>query len=83
MTDTMPCPIPGFKFSTFAGWSNVGLAHTEKVSLFYKAPLDTVPHPVFVLKHFKNGKLRVTAGEATFTADHTHLDRFYWLEKAG
>lgn len=77
----IPCPIPGYEFATFGGWSNVALAYSEKVSLYYKAPLDTAPRPVFVLKHFRNGKLRVTVGETTFTADASHLDRFYWIQK--
>lgn len=76
------CPIPGYKFSTFGCWYGVQCALNDKVSLFYKAPLDACPRPVFVTKQFKNGKMRVTSGEVTFTADPTHLDRFYWLERA-
>jgi len=30
---------------------------------------------------FKNGKIRINAGEVCFTADPGHLDRFFWLEK--
>jgi hypothetical protein len=77
----MNCPIPGYKFAPFGCWYGLQVAVDEKVSLFYSAPLDGVPRPVFVTKSFKNGKLRVTSGEVTFTADPAHLDRFYWLEK--
>ena len=81
MSSTIRCPIPGFKFAAFGSWYGVQVAIGEKVSLFYQAPLDTAPRPVFVTKQFRNGKLRVTSGEVTFTADPSHLDRFYWLEK--
>lgn len=75
-----PCPIPGRKFAEFASWHGVLHAVEHKVSLFYWAPLDPAPRPVFVLKAFKNRKLRISGGEVTFTADAAHLDRFYWLE---
>lgn len=75
------CPISGYRFAGFASWHGVLHAAENKVSLFYLAPLDGCPRPVFVTKRFKNGKLRVTGGEVTFTADSGHLDRFSWLEK--
>lgn len=78
---TARCPIPGFRFAPFASWHGVLHAAESRVSLFYHAPLDGCPRPVFVTKQFKNRKLRVTGGECTFTADRGHLDRFYWLEK--
>jgi hypothetical protein len=70
------------KFSSFGSWYGVQVAINEKVSLYYKGPLDTAPRPVFVTKVFKNGKIQVTTGDITFTADPYHLDRFYWIEKA-
>ena len=77
-----PCPIPGFRFAPFASWQSVRYAADHKVSLFYHAPLDHAPRPVFVTKIFKNGKLRINAGEVIFTADSGHLDRFFWLERS-
>lgn len=77
----MKCPIPGYKFSPFASWYGVRHAAKNRVSLFYKAPLDPAPRPVFVVKAFKNGKIRLTSGEVTFTADAGHTDRFLWLER--
>jgi hypothetical protein len=81
MAHELPCPIPGYRFATFGSWYGFECAIDEKISLFYKAPLDTVPRPVFVTKRFKNRKVRITSGEVTFTADSAHLERFYWLEK--
>jgi hypothetical protein len=75
------CPIPGYKFSPFGCWYGIQAALDDKVRLYYKAPLDTAPRPVFVTKRFKNGNLRLTSGEVTFTADPSHLERFCWIEK--
>lgn len=75
------CPIPGYKFSPFGSWLNVRHAAESRVSLFYWAPLDTAPRPIIVLRVFKNGKVRLSGGEVTFTADDGHLDRFYRLER--
>jgi len=84
MTDTTcpapSCPIPGYKFAEFASWHGVQHAIENKVTLYYKAPLDA-PRPIIVSKVFKNGKLRINAGEVCFTADRSHLYRFFWLEK--
>ncbi len=79
----MNCPIPGYRFAPFASWHGVKHASENRVTLFYKAPLDTAPRPVIVRKVFKNGKLRIDAGEVSFTADAGHLERFYWLERTG
>lgn len=76
-----PCPISGFRFAPFGSWHGVRHAVDGKVRLFYQAPLDTAPRPVIVLKVFKNGKLRVSGGETTFTTDAGHADRFFWLER--
>jgi hypothetical protein len=66
----------------FGAWFNVRLAAADKeVSLWYRAPMDTSPRLVTVKKAFKNGKLRVQAGDITFTADHSHASRFYWTTK--
>lgn len=54
-------------------------AHEGKV--YYQAPMDRTPTPVAITRHFKNGKLRVSYRNGTFTADPSHLDRFrlgYW-----
>lgn len=75
------CPVSGYRFQSFASWHGVLHAAENKVSLFYWAPLDTAPRPVFVVKAFRNGKLRITGGELIFTTDPGHLDRFYWLER--
>ena len=69
-------------FLTFGCWYGVQCAIDEKVSLYYQAPLDSAPRPVFILKQFKNGKIRLTSGEVTFTAGATHLDRFRWIDKS-
>ena len=82
MSTLTRCPIPGYKFSTFGCWYGLQTAIDEKVSLYYHAPLDTAPRPVFVTKRFRNGKIRVTSGEVAFTADPSHLDRFYWIERS-
>ena len=75
------CPIPGFRFAPFASWIAVKHAAETNVSLYYLAPLDGGPRPVFARRVFKNGKVRLTGGEVTFTADAGHLDRFYRLER--
>jgi len=75
------CPIPGFRFAPFACWLHVKHAAETNVSLFYHAPLDGCPRPVFAKLVFKNGKIRLSGGEVTFTADSGHLDRFFRLER--
>ncbi len=75
------CPIPGFRFAPFAAWLHVRHAAETNATLYYHAPLDGGPRPVFVRRVFKNGKLRLTGGEVTFTAGAGHLGRFYRLEK--
>jgi len=65
-------------FSKFATWQEVLNAASDGKALYYHAPLDVGPRPVFVKRVFKNGKLRVSGGEISFTADADHLDRFYY-----
>lgn len=64
-------------FVPFASWFDVLLHADAGLTLYYHAPLDTAPRPVLVRKAFKNGKLRLDAGEVVFTADMTHRPRFY------
>jgi hypothetical protein len=64
-------------FVPFASWSDLlSFASSQRNALFYQAPLDTAPRPVFARKLFKNGKVRIDAGEVSFTADPAHLSRF-------
>lgn len=63
----------------FESWAELlacvaGLRDSE--TLNYKAPLDPYETQVEVVKQFKNGKLRVRARDAVFTADAGHLSRF-------
>ncbi len=66
--------------SRFETWGELlaFVAHgpRECETLTYKAPLDRFPFVVEVKKVFKNGKIRIHAGELKFTADAGHLDRF-------
>lgn len=64
-------------FVPFSNWLDVLFAAETGVPLFYHAPLDTAPRPVLVRKRFKNGKLRLDAGEVVFTADSGHLSRLF------
>jgi hypothetical protein len=64
-------------FVPFASWFDVLLHADSGLALYYQAPLDTAPRPVLVRKAFKNGKLRLDAGEVVFTADMAHRERFY------
>ncbi len=75
------CPISGYRFAPFATWLKVRHAGETNVTLYYQAPLDTAPRPVFVTRVFKNGNLRVTSGEVTFTANPQHLERFFSIER--
>jgi hypothetical protein len=64
-------------FIPFATWADLlSFATSSRNALFYHAPLDTAPRPVFARKLFKNGKIRIDAGEVSFTADPDHLTRF-------
>jgi len=64
------------RFSTWQQLLDHLAAHSNIVH--YQAPMDRHPVPVVVVKHFKNGKLRVNYHDAKFTADRGHLDRFRW-----
>ena len=60
----------------FATWDAVLAAADENRTLWYHAPMDRYPVRVLVLRVFKNGKLRLHAGDVAFTADSGHLPRF-------
>lgn len=75
------CPISGYRFAPFETWLKVRHEAETNASLFYWAPLDTAPRPVFARKVFANGKIRIDGGEVSFTADSGHLDRFYRIER--
>lgn len=68
------------QFKPYTKWCDVLAAATAAEingrGLWYQAPLDGYPVPVLVMKVFKNQKIRLNAGELTFTADESHLDRF-------
>lgn len=64
-------------FNTFSSWNELGqYLESHNNIVYYKAPLDTVPNIVCVVKRFKNGKLRIAYGPCKFTVDETHLNRF-------
>lgn len=67
------------KFMPFETWSDVLESAHNGRSLYYHAPLDHLPAFVFVVRVFKNGKLRLRAGGVTFTADAGHLSRFRYF----
>lgn len=75
------CPIPGFRFAPFAMWRHVKHAAETNETMFYHAPMDVTPRRIIPHKIYKNGKIRLSAGELTFTADPGHLDRFFRLER--
>lgn len=59
----------------FDSWSDV-LTHVDTGGwLWYHAPLDLRASSVLVRKRYKNGKLRLSSGDVSFTADSGHLDR--------
>jgi hypothetical protein len=64
---------------TFGCWSGLLQAVKDGAILYYHAPLDVSPRRVSIVRAFKNGKLRILAGDAVFTADPGHLDRFRWF----
>ena len=62
-------------YNTFKTWTDV-LSFVDRGGwLWYHAPLDLRPSSVTVVKRFKNGKLRLSSGDVTFTADSGHLSR--------
>lgn len=63
-------------FHTFSSWADLHAHIAQSRTVYYHAPLDTAPRPVRIRKAFKNGKLRLDAGEVAFTADPSHLARF-------
>ena len=75
------CPISGYRFAPFATWRHVKHAAETNETMFYHAPMDVTPRRVWPRKIFKNGKVRLSAGDITFTADPGHLDRFLRLER--
>ena len=48
--------------------------------LWYHAPLDVRPVPVYVVRVYKNNKMRISGPGLTFTVDEGHLDRFRMKE---
>ena len=59
----------------FDSWDDV-LAFVDRGGwLWYHAPLDIRASCVLVHKRYKNGKLRLSSGDVSFTADSGHLDR--------
>lgn len=64
------------EFVGFTFWTEVLTGAQRGSRLWYQAPLDSRPVPVYATKVYKNGKLRIRGGEITFTADSVHLDRF-------
>ncbi len=60
---------------SFANWAQVLDAATEN-RLYYHAPMDRYASSVCVVKIFRNGKIRISDGDLTFTADSGHLTRF-------
>jgi len=66
--------------SKFETWSEllafVSRESRECETLRYQAPLDSYAFAVDVQKVFKNGKIRIHAGELKFTVDEGHLNRF-------
>ena len=81
MSTRLPTPISGYAFQCCETWDVVLAAFAAKKALYYRAPLD-VPRPVFVRKAFKNGKLRIDAGDVLFTAGVDHANRFFTLVRS-
>lgn len=70
-------------FVPFASWADVRHSCMRSGALFYHAPLDRYSVRVYVLRVFKNGKLRLRAAHrdaCAFTADASHLSRCFQLE---
>lgn len=66
----------------YASWGDVLRAARKNEYLYYKAPFDSRPHRVRVVRVFKNGKIRLdpeTPDADKFTADRGHHLRFEWL----
>lgn len=77
----LACRIAGVLHVPFASWNDLETHVAQGKTLYYHAPLDTAPRPVLVRKRFKNGKMRLDAGEVVFTADRDHLDRFRYVAR--
>jgi hypothetical protein len=78
-TCKLAAKVAGHSHATLCRWNEVlciANSSFKQGQLFYQAPLDTTPRRVTVLKAYKNGKLRIQAGECAFTVDDGHLDRF-------
>lgn len=62
---------------TFKSWSGLLQYLSDHNNIvYYKAPMDRYAVMVVIKKVFKNGKVRVTYHDNSFTADSGHLDRF-------
>jgi hypothetical protein len=65
-------------FTPFESWADVRTHCARSGGLYYCAPLDPAPVRVYVVRVFKNGKIRLRAANrdaVTFTADASHLSR--------
>lgn len=60
----------------YASWADVLAAAKATSGFWYQAPLDRHVTWVRIVRVFKNGRLRLTTGLYTFTADAGHLPRF-------
>jgi len=64
------------QFEKFAVWADVFGYLAMGATLHYQAPMDARPRRVRIVRIFKNAKLRIEAGDLSFTADEGHLSRF-------
>jgi hypothetical protein len=64
------------KFITPDSWHDILKIAERGGRLWYQAPFNLNPVPVYVRRVFKNGKIRLWGGEVAFTADEGHLSRF-------
>lgn len=60
----------------FPNWDALLASVSDRVSLWYQAPLDIRPVRVEVKRRGRGRKLRVESGELAFWADEGHLSRF-------
>jgi hypothetical protein len=62
----------GFRFVSWLAVLHYAETHPW---FYYHAPLDYSPVVVAVRRVFKNGKIRITRGNSSWTIDAGHLDR--------
>lgn len=75
----LACRTAGVQHVPFDSWNTFQAHVAQGMRVYYHAPLDTLPRLVTVVKAYKNGKLRLRAGDVTFTADRDHLSRLRYL----